>query len=711
MAQKKDLEYYLAQARRIAEHREAGAEKEIRKLYKEMLKELKTFVADVYEKHAEDDKLTFAMLQKAGYDARFLEEIQQRINVATPKASKELRTLVEDTYKIAYEGMVDGVTRAGVDGLDDVFADAVAVRPEQIKAAVQNPVSGLTLKDTLEKNRKEIIYTIKHVIGIGLMNGDRYSTMARRISTQVDGDYKKAIRIARTETHRVREAGNHDASVEVDNALQKGTTGMRMTKKWVTMKDERVRPQRRRKGKGGSSSKMGKGANHMILHGQVVLEGEDFDLKDGNKASVPGSSGVAGHDINCRCFASYEMMTDAEFFDKTGRHFPGYKGDEQKKTEDEDAALTRKEMRERIKDDQTRIADMKSNIRAIDRDIDRHYITDFDDLNGLKKSDISGRIKLIEDREKEIDPIVHRLYSRPSRGTPEYDAWREWKLSIDHESIVEEQLKLASEKATLQSQLLKFDRYDEWTKWKADHPLAALQSSRQSIADDIKRLEDEIKGFKDILNANPVLNLVDKLDDLGVVNRAVKKHAKALLEDEIISVLAGGDMTKGSCASLGLAYMGQKGGLDVLDFRDGESRKFFSTTFNLEEISRLPGVKTIRETARSSTTAGNRLLKQVETGKEYYLVSGRHAAIVRKTEDGALQYLELQSARYSGWHNFDGNPRYTLKTRFGECSGYDVESFMIEVDSFKDSDDLRQLLGYINTADSEQRKGRHGTIK
>jgi hypothetical protein len=73
--------------------------------------------------------------------------------------------------------------------------------------------------------------------------------------------------------------------------------------------------------------------------------------------------------------------------------------------------------------------------------------------------------------------------------------------------------------------------------------------------------------------------------------------------------------------------------------------------------------------------------------------------------------LELQSSWNNGWKNFDGNPRYTLSRRFGEAKGYDVEDFMIEVDSIKDSPDLKRLLGYINTVESKQRKGKHGTIK
>ena len=319
----KDLEYYLSQARRIAERREAGAEKEIRRLYKALAKDLQAFMSDTYLQYAQDDKLAYGMLQAAGYDARFLQEIEQRLNLGTPAAAEKIKKLVEDTYEAAYKEMVKGV--ASQVPLDEAFMESVAITPEQIRRAVENPVSGLTLTDTLEKNRKDIIYAIKQTVGVGLMNGDRYTTMAKRIADHLDGDYKKAIRIARTETHRVREAGNIDAAVKVDEELQNGTTGFRMCKTWKTMKDERVRPQRARKGKGGWKFSMGSGANHMKMHDQTVLAEEEFDLGGGVKAMAPGNSGDAGNDINCRCYASYEMMDDATYFAKTGKHFPNLK--------------------------------------------------------------------------------------------------------------------------------------------------------------------------------------------------------------------------------------------------------------------------------------------------------------------------------------------------------------------------------------------------
>ena len=229
--------------------------------------------------------------------------------------------------------------------------------------------------------------------------------------------------------------------------------------------------------------------------------------------------------------------------------------------------------------------------------------------------------------------------------------------------------------------------------------------------------------LKDVLNV-PVKSsdahydaLLTKLNEMKVAYNPVKNHTKQLSDEEIIKMLAGGDNTSGSCASVGLAYIGQKQGWDVLDFRGNKSREFFSNGLNLFSLSKVNGMKALKADGKCSLTVGNRLLKQVETGKEYYLCVGRHASIVRKTEDGTLQYLELQSARNSGWTNFNGNPKSTLYDRFGctSTSDYGTSStydFMLDLEeSDFSTDDFKSLLGYINTSDSEQKKGKYGTIK
>lgn len=214
-------------------------------------------------------------------------------------------------------------------------------------------------------------------------------------------------------------------------------------------------------------------------------------------------------------------------------------------------------------------------------------------------------------------------------------------------------------------------------------------------------------------NYNYILSAAQKRN---VDYNPVYNHTKQLTDDEIISAISGGDMTQGSCASVGLAYIGQKQGWEVLDFRDGHSRRVFGLTINLDKLSRMNGVKTIKAQGACSMTVGNRLVKQCEADKEYYLAVGRHASIIRKTTDGKLQYLELQSKNKSGWTDFDGNPRYTLHTRFG-CSNTKSNSelydFMIDLEEsdFTSNDDFRTLLGYLNTSENEQRKGSSGTIK
>ena len=202
-------------------------------------------------------------------------------------------------------------------------------------------------------------------------------------------------------------------------------------------------------------------------------------------------------------------------------------------------------------------------------------------------------------------------------------------------------------------------------------------------------------------------------DKLKVEYNAVENHKEKMTSDDIINALSGGDLTGGSCASLGLAYIGQKQGWDVLDFRGGESQSFFSNGYNLMQLSQVNGLKSINADGKTAITVGSRLLKQCETGKEYYLSCGRHASIVRKLENGKLQYLELQSARSSGWTDFDGNPKYTLVNRFG-CNSRlpSVGDFMIDIDDSNfNTNDFKALLGYINTTKSEQKKGQYGTIK
>lgn len=294
MDKKISLEKYLREIRKVEGHRTNQAELEIRRIYKKILKEVRHFLADEYGKMAADGSLTYAILQQKNEYANFLEITEKNINSITPEISKLIKKTVEETYQIAYVGMIEAVQKANtIEQLHLNLKGVKASTPEIIKRAVENPIAGLTLKDTLEKNRKEIIYNIKREIGIGLTNGDRYTNMAERVKRCINNDYEKAIRIVRTETHRVQEAGNLDSAIYLDDMFLEENYKIYTTKTWRTMRDARVRKNKK--------------ANHVKLEGVTLPIRKEFELGCGIKTMAPGNSGDARNDIHCRCYLEYDL--------------------------------------------------------------------------------------------------------------------------------------------------------------------------------------------------------------------------------------------------------------------------------------------------------------------------------------------------------------------------------------------------------------------
>lgn len=210
-------------------------------------------------------------------------------------------------------------------------------------------------------------------------------------------------------------------------------------------------------------------------------------------------------------------------------------------------------------------------------------------------------------------------------------------------------------------------------------------------------------------NSNEYRSIVESLNDSGVNHRPIEKSDYDRSTRDIIDHLGGGDLTQGSCSSLAFAYAGNKAGYNVLDFRDGESRSFFSQNSSIGSIANLPNVDSRTVYGKDDINCANELMKSMDPGKDYYLATGQHASIVRKADDG-YQYLELQSAHNNGWKTLDDN---ALQNRFGCASDnqYEYPNYLIDVDSLGNSAEFRDILGYINTADNQQMKGVYGHVK
>lgn len=275
MPRKTTLEGYLRRLNDESDKRLGSYERMLKKAYTSLLGDMNKVISNTYAKL--DDNDLIGSLQK----------YHRKDNV-----EKTLTSLINEFSKVKYRGMYNQLRdqllfayQYYYTGLTEVSGKSYKLLPlkkEWLTATIENELSGLTLKQTLQKDRQNIIYSLKSNLIQGVNRGESYSQMANRMKEVVNGDYQKAVRIARTETHRVKEAGTFESALKGEKA------GIKQVKTWNSSNDGRTRKEHRR------------------LDGETIPLDEYFRLGSAETLK-PGDTGRAEHDINCRCFLTYEI--------------------------------------------------------------------------------------------------------------------------------------------------------------------------------------------------------------------------------------------------------------------------------------------------------------------------------------------------------------------------------------------------------------------
>lgn len=294
------LWYYMVQLRRIAAHREAGAEQEIRLLYQGILEKLFGILGQYYTAYGTPDAvLTRGDLQAAGQYKNFLQAVLEGLDGIAPEVQDTIRQAVEETYTTCYNGMAAAVqqSHAANPKLSNLLQGLSATTPETVRHIVEHPMENLTLSTVLNRQRKQVVTDIKKTIAVGLANGDSYTRMAQRIADSVGKDYRKAMRIVRTEANRAINRGFQDVSEEASDLLL--DSEYVEVKEWCSMEDESVRN------------------THRHLNGKEIHAMAVFHSK-GRTADCPGDFGAPEEDINCRCFLAYRFMKREDFLKQGG---------------------------------------------------------------------------------------------------------------------------------------------------------------------------------------------------------------------------------------------------------------------------------------------------------------------------------------------------------------------------------------------------------
>ena len=248
------------------------------------------------------------------------------------------------------------------------------------------------------------------------------------------------------------------------------------------------------------------------------------------------------------------------------------------------------------------------------------------------------------------------------------------------------------------------ETYEQW-KYRHQHDIMEKYKDKAAV----------LKEYNEWQKKTVINPITIECEKAGITKLGVKKLEKALTEEGIIKKVGGGDLTKGSCMSAALAYASNKNGYDVLDFRGEPSRSLFAKRATARQLCDIPGVKSYKDHGKNDVAVAKRLLKNMEAGKEYILITGQHAAIVR-SYDGTMKYaewLELQDSKDNGYRFFSSDIEEDLRNRFG-CRKYGTKrwmSYLIDIDSIKDNDNIRAAMEYINTEPGKQKKGKHGKIK
>lgn len=241
-------------------------------------------------------------------------------------------------------------------------------------------------------------------------------------------------------------------------------------------------------------------------------------------------------------------------------------------------------------------------------------------------------------------------------------------------------------------------------------------NQKNYYADSIAKLKQLLTEAKaDLATKGAPTKLSDAIsifDTAKVTHNAVTTLPKALTESQIINTVGGGDLTTGSCASVAFAYAGSKFGFNVRDFRGGDSMRLFSRNSTLDKITNNVGGSVVKNVNDFKTA--KELLGKTVIGKEYYFGVGEHVAIIRKTATG-YEYLELQSPTDNGWKPLTTEK---LKYRFG-CkkshtragTKYELSGELIDLDLLKADSGFKDLLGYLNTEDGKENKGKSGATK
>lgn len=215
-------------------------------------------------------------LQSIIYQKQYQEVLKKQIDNVLEQLHTNEYTTVQDylvnCYNDGYLGVMYDLAGQGIPFI-------IPINQEQVVKALQTDSKiSTSLYTRLGEDVRQLKTNIRAQLSRGIANGSSWNDIASTIAKDMKSDYNKAynnaIRITRTEGHRVQCQSAYDAQVK---AKEKGAD---VVKQWNATLDGKTRP------------------SHKMVDGEIKELDEPFS----NGLMKPGDSGApASEVVNCRC--------------------------------------------------------------------------------------------------------------------------------------------------------------------------------------------------------------------------------------------------------------------------------------------------------------------------------------------------------------------------------------------------------------------------
>ena len=419
----------------------------------------------------EEKEIILSQRRAKVYQKQYQESLKKQVSGIYDWMLWEQYTTVSDYLTDCYEnGFVGTMYDLQGQGIPLCFPldQEQMVRAVQLDSKISKGLYSKLGEDISLLKRK-----IAAQISRGIATGMSYQQVAQQLANTSNIGYNNAVRIARTEGHRIQCQAGMDACYK---AKEKGAD---VVKQWDAALDSRTRE------------------SHVAVDGEI----RELDEKFSNGLMFPGDpAGGAAEVINCRCAllqrAKWALDDDelealkakaaAHGIDKTDS-FEEFKQKYLKAAAAEPEVkpkkqyLTEKKLKQNIDDADVQLANLEAAFKAESGGWTYdEAIADFGSLEGLTDGD---NLKALKALKKQMDDITLQK--------------AEWEEKLNAKLVAKETKKLKKEQLSLQKQLAGFDDTETFGGiWynQNDITIKDWQAKQSSIQGKIDWYEDHIKN-------------------------------------------------------------------------------------------------------------------------------------------------------------------------------------------------------------------------